>query len=192
MSATFTVDQSKLEAIVGQAVADFGATISSALVVIGDKLGLYKALAGAGPLTPTELAVRTETDEHYVHPWLVNQAAGGYVEYDPATGRYTLSPEQAVALTDETSPFYVGGGFQVMTAAIKAEPRIAEAFKTGGGLVWGEQDAGLGPKFADRLANTLPDNRLVRVPNAGRLVPEEAPDTLASLILAFIGVRVGV
>ena len=113
MGATMTVDQAKLEAFVGQAVADFGATISSALVVIGDKLGLYKALAGAGPLTPAELAARTGTDERYVHPWLVNQAAGGYVDYDPTTGRYALPPEQAVALTDETSPFYVGGGFQV-------------------------------------------------------------------------------
>jgi SAM-dependent methyltransferase len=143
MSSTMTVDQGKLEAIVGQAVTDFGGIISSALVVIGDKLGLYKALAGAGPLTPAELAARTGTDEHYVHPWLVNQAAGGYVDYDPTTGRYTLSPEQAVALTDETSPFYVAGGFQLMTSAIKAEPRIAEAFRTGNGLAWGEHDHGL-------------------------------------------------
>jgi SAM-dependent methyltransferase len=143
MNGTLTVDPTKLEAVIGRAVADFGATVSSALVVIGDKLGLYKALAGAGPLTPAELAARTGTDERYVRPWLVNQAAGGYVEHDPATGRYSLPPEQAVALTDETSPFYVGGGFQVVTAAIKAEPRIAEAFKTGAGLAWGDHDAGL-------------------------------------------------
>jgi SAM-dependent methyltransferase len=143
MNGMLTVDQAKLEAIVGQAVNDFGATISSALVVIGDKLGLYKALAGAGPLTPAELAARTGTDERYVHPWLVNQAAGGYVAFNPATERYSLTPEQAVALTDETSPFFIGGGFQVVTAAMKAEPRIAEAFRTGGGLAWGEHDEGL-------------------------------------------------
>jgi SAM-dependent methyltransferase len=138
-----TVNQSKLEEFVGKAVGDFGATISAALVVIGDKLGLYRSMAGAGPLSPAELAARTGTDERYIHPWLVNQAAGGYLDYDAATGRYELPPEQAVALTDESSPFYVGGGFQVVTAAIKAEPRIAEAFKSGGGMAWGEHDHGL-------------------------------------------------
>jgi SAM-dependent methyltransferase len=143
MSSTMVVNQTKLEAVVGQALADFGATFSSALMVIGDKLGLYKALAGAGALTPAELASRTGADERYVRPWLVNQAAGGYIAHDSATGRYELTPEQMVALTDETSPFYIGGGFQLVTAAIKAEPRIAEAFKTGGGLAWGEHDHGL-------------------------------------------------
>lgn len=142
-STTMTVDEETLQAFVGKAVEEFGAIVSAALVVIGDKLGLYQAMAGAGPLTPGELAARTGTDERYVHPWLVNQAAGGYVAHDPATGRYWLPPEQAVALTDETSPFYVGGGFQVLTAAMKAEPRIAAAFKTGAGLAWGEHDPGL-------------------------------------------------
>jgi SAM-dependent methyltransferase len=143
MSSTMTVDQTRLETLVGQAVTDLGATFSSALVVIGDSLGLYRAMAGAGPLTPAELAARTETDERYVHPWLVNQASGGYVSFDAATGRYFLSPEQAVMLTDETSPFFVVGGFEVATAAIKAEARIASAFEDGGGLGWGEHDAGL-------------------------------------------------
>jgi SAM-dependent methyltransferase len=140
---TTTVDQDALQAFVGKAVEEFGAIVSGALVVIGDKLGLYKALASAGPLTPVELAQRTGTDERYVHPWLVNQAAGGYVAYDAPTGRYWLPPEQAVALTDESSPFYVGGGFQVLTSAMKAEPRIAENFKTGDGMAWGEHDHGL-------------------------------------------------
>ena len=102
---TVTVDQDALQAFVGKAVEEFGAIVSGALVVIGDKLGLYQAMAGAGPLTPVELAERTGTDERYVHPWLVNQAAGGYVAYDATTGRYWLPPEQAVALTDESSPF---------------------------------------------------------------------------------------
>jgi len=143
MSTMMTVDQGKLDAFVGKAIEDFGAAVSSALVVIGDKLGLYRALAGAGPLTPAELAARTDTSEQYVHPWLVNQAAGGYVSYDPASGRYSLPPEQAVALTDETSPYCVLGGFQVLTSAMKAEPRIAAAFRTGAGLAWGEHDPGL-------------------------------------------------
>jgi SAM-dependent methyltransferase len=143
MTATITVDQEALQSFVGKAVEEFGATVSAALVVIGDKLGLYRTLAAAGPLSPAELAARTGTDERYVHPWLVNQAAGGYVAYDEATGRYWLPPEQAVALTDETSPFYVLGGFQVLTSAMKAEPRITENFKTGAGLAWGEQDPGL-------------------------------------------------
>lgn len=143
MSAIATLDQTKLDAIIGQAVMDFGATLASALVVIGDKLGLYKELAGSGPLTSAELAARTGCDERYIHPWLVNQAAGGYVTHQPETDRYVLSPEQAVALTDETSPYFVAGGFQLVTAAIKAGPRIAEAFTDGGGLAWGEHDHGL-------------------------------------------------
>ena len=101
------IDGEKLEQFVFRAVDEVGATLNSALVVMGDKLGLYKALAGAGPLTPMELARRTGVAERYVQEWLNAQAAGGYVEYDPESGRYTLPPEQAMALTDEDSPFYV-------------------------------------------------------------------------------------
>lgn len=142
-SAAMTVDQQKLEAFVGRTVGEFGTIVSSALVVIGDKLGLYKAMAGSGGLTPAELATRTGTDEAYIYPWLVNQAAGGYVEYDPATGRYTLPPEQTVVLTDESSPYCLLGGFELLTSAIKAEPAITELFKTGGGFSWGEHNHGL-------------------------------------------------
>lgn len=143
LSAAMTIDPAKMEAFVGKTVEEFGAIVSAALTVIGDKLGLFKALAGAGPLTPDEIAARTGAHPLYLHPWLVNQAAGGYLTYDPATGRYELPPEQAVALTDETSPYYVGGGFGLLTSAIKAEPRIAEIFKTGEGLAWGEHDSGI-------------------------------------------------
>jgi SAM-dependent methyltransferase len=143
MGTTVTVDPDALQAFVAKAVEEFGAIVSAALVVIGDKVGLYKAMAGAGPLTPAELAERTGTDEHYVHPWLVNQAAGGYVAHDATTGRYWLPPEQAVALTDETSPFYVGGGYQVLTSAMKAEPRISQNFASGEGMPWGDHDHGL-------------------------------------------------
>jgi hypothetical protein len=143
MGTTVTVDQEALQEFVGKAVGEFGATVSAALVVIGDQLGIYKAMVDVGPLTVAELAARTGTDERYLHPWLVNQAAGGYIAHDAATGRYWLPPEQAIALTDESSPFYVGGGFQVLTSAMKAAPRIAENFKSGAGLAWGEHDAGL-------------------------------------------------
>ena len=138
-----TIDEEKLAALLGKIVGDFGATLSSALVVIGDKLGLYKAMRGAGPLTPEELASRTNTELSYIRPWLVNQAAGGYVEYDPETGRYTLPDEHALALVDDGGPYFVAGGFELMNAAIKAEPRITEAFRTGAGLLWGEHDHGL-------------------------------------------------
>jgi hypothetical protein len=97
------VDGDKLMQFVFRAVDEVGATLNAALVVLGDKLGLYRALAYAGPLAPAELAERTGTAERYVREWLNAQAAGGYVEYDPASGRYTLPPEQAVALTDPDS-----------------------------------------------------------------------------------------
>jgi SAM-dependent methyltransferase len=137
------IDQAKLEAFMGRVVSDFGSTISSALVVIGDKLGLYRAMAGAGPLTAAELARRTQTSERYVHDWLVNQAASGYVDYDPATERYDLPDEHALALADEHSPVFVAGGFQNLTSIIKAESRVAELFHTGGGMLWGEHDQGV-------------------------------------------------
>jgi SAM-dependent methyltransferase len=135
-----TVDPKKMEAFLGQAVTDFGAAVSAALVVLGDRLGLYKALAGNGPMTSEELAQRTGTIERYVREWLINQAAGGYLAYDPASGRYALPPEQAEALANDNSPYFVGGGFQVMTAMMKAEPRIEEAFREGSGMFWGEHD----------------------------------------------------
>jgi SAM-dependent methyltransferase len=137
---THTIDQQKMEAFLGKAVSDFGAAISAALVLIGDKLGLYKAMAHGGRLSSAELARRTGTMERYIREWLVNQAAAGYVEYDPATGTYSLPHEHAIALADEKSPFFVGGGFQVVTALMKAEPRIAQAFMSGEGMFWGEHD----------------------------------------------------
>lgn len=138
-----SVDEAKLQAFLGRVIGDFGAALSSTLVYIGQKLGLYKAMAGAGWLTPAELARNTDTVERYVREWLINQAAGGYVAYDPATGKYILPPEQAVALTDETNPCYVGGGFYVIKAMTRAGGRIAEAFRTGGGMLWGEHDPDL-------------------------------------------------
>jgi 2-polyprenyl-3-methyl-5-hydroxy-6-metoxy-1,4-benzoquinol methylase len=135
-----SIDQEKLNRFMEQAIRDVGATLHAALVKIGEKLGLYKALAAGGPMTPGELAERTGTAERYVREWLNAQAAGGYVSYDPETRRYSLSEEQAFALADESSPAYLPGAFQVVTAAIKAEPKIIERFRTGAGLGWHEHD----------------------------------------------------
>ena len=138
-----TINEDKMHAFLGKVVGDFGAALSSSLAYIGQKLGLYKALASAGSATPAELATATSTNERYLREWLINQAAGGYVEYDAASGRYSLSPEQAVALTDESSPFYVGGGFYVVKAMTNAVNRIEDHFKNGGGMLWGEHDSDL-------------------------------------------------
>ena len=110
------IDEAKLGEFMGKVVGDLGAAMSGALVVIGDKLGLYRALAADGGLTPAELARRTETAERYVSEWLNAQAAGGYVTYDPKTGRYALPPEQAFALADDASPAAVAGAFLVVQA----------------------------------------------------------------------------
>lgn len=130
------VDPDKLQEFMGKAVGDIGAGMSAALVLIGDRLGLYKALTAYGPSTPAELAEQTGTHERYVREWLNNQAAGGYVNYDPAAKKYSLSPEQAFALADETSPCFIGGAFQIIAAVMKAEARMEENFRTGGGLDW--------------------------------------------------------
>jgi len=138
-----SVNEEKLHEFVGKVVGDFGAALSSVLVYMGQKLGLYVALRDAGAVTPEALAAKTGLTERYVREWLLNQASGGYVAYDPATGRYHLPAEQAVALTDESSPFFVGGGFYVIKAMLRAEPRITEAFQKGGGMFWGEHDPDL-------------------------------------------------
>jgi SAM-dependent methyltransferase len=108
------------------------------MVVMGDRLGLYRALAGAGPLSPAELAERTGTAERYVREWLNAQAAGGYVDYDPDSGRYTLPPEQAVALTDSDSPAYLPGFFQIALGSVLDSPKIVDAAGTGAGFGWHE------------------------------------------------------
>jgi SAM-dependent methyltransferase len=134
------IDGQKLEQFVFRAVDEVGATLNAALVVMGDRLGLYRALAGAGALTPTELARRAGVTERYVREWLNQQAAGGYVEYDAATGSYTLPPEHAIALTDETSPAYLPGFFQFALGSVIDSPRVIEAAQTGEGLGWHEHD----------------------------------------------------
>ena len=130
------VDTDKLMQFVFRAVDEVGATLGAALVVMGDKLGLYRALAGSGGLTPAELADRTGTSERYVREWLNAQAAGGYVTYDPDTGRYTLPPEQTVALTDPGSPAFLPGLFQTAIGSVLDSPKITEALRSGDGFGW--------------------------------------------------------
>jgi len=137
------INEDKMNQFLGKVVGDFGAALSSSLVYIGQKLGLYKAMADGGPVTPAELAQKTSTNERYVREWLLNQAASGYVDYDSETGCYSLSPEQAAALTDDSSPFFVGGGFYVIKAMTAAVSRIENYFRDGGGMLWGDHDPDL-------------------------------------------------
>lgn len=135
--------EEQVHEFVHKALGDLGSALTASLVVIGDKLGLYKAMAGAGAVTSEDVAGRTHTSERLVREWLSAQAAAGYITYDPSTQRYELPPAHAVALTDEESPACVLGGFQGMTAAMKAEPKVTEAFRNGGGVGWHEHDCGL-------------------------------------------------
>jgi SAM-dependent methyltransferase len=137
---TVEVDPQKLEQFVFRAVEEVGATLNTALVVMGDRLGLYRALAGAGGLTPVELARRTEVSERYVREWLNAQAAGGYLEYDSVGGTYTLPPEQTIALTDDTSPAFLPGFFQIALGTMIDSPRITEAARSGAGVGWHEHN----------------------------------------------------
>jgi SAM-dependent methyltransferase len=136
--AANVIDEERLGAFMNQAVTELGATLGAALVVIGDQLGLYRAMADGSPLLPAELADRTGTTERYVREWLCAQAAGGYIEYDAATRRFRLPPEQALALADETSPFFLCGAFQGMTSLVRDEPKIRAAFQSGSGVGWHE------------------------------------------------------
>jgi SAM-dependent methyltransferase len=139
---TQAIDQAKLDQLLGRFVNDFGATGFAATVVIGDKLGLYQALA-TGPATAAELADRTSTHPRLVAEWLAAQAASGYVTYHPDNERFSLSPEQALALAHEDGPMYLPGAFQVMVAAVKDEPKVTEAFRSGTGVGWHEHDPDL-------------------------------------------------
>lgn len=137
------INEDKMHEFVDKVVGDFGASLSSMLGFIGQKLGLYEALANSDGMTSAELAAKTGTTERYVREWLINQACGDYVHYEPKTQKFSMLPEQAAALTDENSPYYVGGGFHVIKAMMGAQPIIQEAFKNGGGILWGDHDPDL-------------------------------------------------
>ena len=135
-----SVDMDRLNSFLGQFVGDLGATVHSGMVVIGEKLGLYKTLAAEGPLTSEQLAQRTQTDERYIREWLASQAAGGYVTYNDSTRQFSLSDEQKFTLADESSPAYLPGAFQLALGSLAAVPRITESFRTGAGMGWHEHD----------------------------------------------------
>ena len=136
------IDMDKLNAFVGRFVEDLGAAVHTGMVVIGEKLGLYKALA-AHPMTSAELAAATATDERYVREWLASQAAGGYVTYDEKADKFSLTEEQAFALANEDSPAYLPGAFQLALGSLAAVLRIADSFRNGAGMGWHEHDDGV-------------------------------------------------
>lgn len=133
------MNEDRLMAFVGKAVTDLGAMVNGSLIVIGDKLGLYKAMAGQGPMSSTELAGRTGCHERYLREWLSAQAATGYLVYE-GDDRYSLPEEHAVPLTDESSPACVIGGFQLALATVHSTQRLTEAFRTGSGVAWSEHN----------------------------------------------------
>lgn len=152
----------KLNEFMGKAIGDMGAAMNVSLVLIGDRLGLYKAMAGAGPMTPAQLAERTGTAARYIREWLCAQAAGGYVTYDATAKTFTLPDEQAMALAVDDSPCFLPGAFQVAAAAVKDEPKLRAAFQSGQGVGWNEHDPDLfagterffRPSYAANLVNS--------------------------------------
>lgn len=132
------LDMNKLEPLLGTMVNELGAAANAALVLTGDKLGLYRALAAGGALTPSELAGKTGTHERYIREWLSAQAASGFVTFDASAGKFTLSPEQAAVFADEESPVNMTGGFYSLAAVFADEPKLTQAFKTGNGVGWSE------------------------------------------------------
>src|ERR1700749_1515500 len=135
--APMSINEEKLNAFLGKAVGDLGAAFSAVLVLLGDELGLYKALSKES-LTPAELAARTGTNERYMREWLGNQAAGGYVEFDAASVKYRLSEEQAACLADPAGPVDLAGAYQIAQALFHTYPRVRDNFRSGAGMEWGE------------------------------------------------------
>jgi 2-polyprenyl-3-methyl-5-hydroxy-6-metoxy-1,4-benzoquinol methylase len=131
------INEERLNAFLGKAVGDLGAAISAVLILLGDELGLYRELA-KGPLTSNELAARTNTNERYVREWLANQAAGGYTEYDAASGKYSLSEEQALCLANPNGPVDLAGAYSIVQDLFHVKQRAAENFRSGKGMEWGE------------------------------------------------------
>jgi SAM-dependent methyltransferase len=134
-----TIDQDKLMDFLHKFVGDLGATMAAGNVLVGDRLGLYRALADR-PMLPHELAERTGTAARYVDEWLRGQAAGGYVEYDAATDTFSMTEEKAFALTDPDGPLYLPGAFELALGTLAAVPRMEQAFTSGAGLGWHEHD----------------------------------------------------
>ena len=137
--STTNIDEGKLNAFIGQMLSDLGGASSIAMVRLGDTLGLYKAIHANGPMTSTELAKAAKVDERYLREWLSHQAASNYLSYDPATAKFAMPPEQAMVFANEESPVYMMGGFDLMAAMLDNQPKVQAAFKSGGGVAWGDQ-----------------------------------------------------
>jgi hypothetical protein len=133
------VDETKLNQFIGKIFGDLGGALSVPLVRMGDKLGLYKALNDQGPMTPAELAAKTNVAERYAREWLSHQATSGYLEYNPATGKFALPPEQAMVFADVDSPVYLQGAFDLAVAIVENQPKVEAAFRSGKGAGWGDQ-----------------------------------------------------
>ena len=136
---TRAIDEAKLNQFVGQMLGDLGGALSVPLVRIGDRLGLYKALYAGGPMTPAELAARTNVAERYAREWLSHQAASGYLTYDSKTGKFILPPEQALVFAEPDSPVYLQGGFDLAVTMMENQALLEPAFRSGKGVGWGEQ-----------------------------------------------------
>ncbi len=156
---TMTTD---LDALIGQVISDLGAAANTALVIVGNRLGLYQSLAEYGPMTPEELARRTGTHERCVREWLAAQAASGYIAYDASTEQFSLTREQAMLFADENSPVYLAGGFYSVASVINDEPKLTKAFCNGKGIAWGDHHECLfcgtekffRPSYASNLVQT--------------------------------------
>jgi 2-polyprenyl-3-methyl-5-hydroxy-6-metoxy-1,4-benzoquinol methylase len=133
------MDQSKLDRLVGQVLGDLGGAFSVSLVRLGERLGLYTALHEGGPMTSLELAERACVAERYTREWLSHHAASGYLDYEPRTGKFAMSPEQAMVFADADSPVYMQGGFETAMVMIENQKSVEPAFRSGRGVAWGEQ-----------------------------------------------------
>ena len=134
------VNEDRLNSFMGKMIGDVGAAMSASLMLLGDKLGLYKALAQEGPMDAAALAKTTGTAERYIREWLAAQAASGYVEYDSASGKFSMLPEQVLALADEDSPVFLGAVGSLVSATFLDEPKITDAFRTGKGVGWNKRN----------------------------------------------------
>jgi len=190
-----TLDMQKLEPLLGMMVSEMGAAANAALVLVGDKLGLYKALAAHGPMSSDDLAKRTNTAPRYVREWLSAQAASGFVTYDAAANTFSMSPEQAAVLADDDSVVNMTGGFYSLAAVYADEPRLTEAFKTGSGIGWGEHcnclfcgtERFFRPGYKDHLvAEWLPalDGVIAKLENGAKVADVGCGHGASTLIMA--------
>jgi SAM-dependent methyltransferase len=196
MSATQApaINMDQLNLFLGKFVGDLGASVHAGMVVIGEKLGLYKALAD-GPATSAELATKTQTDERYLREWLASQAAGGYITYDDGTHQFSLTPEQAFTLAAEDSPAYLPGAFELALGSLAAVPRIADSFRTGAGMGWHEHVDGVfhgcekffRPGYAANLVSTwIPalDGVQAKLERGGRVADVGCGTGASTLLMA--------